>query len=196
MSDNINRIPYFIYATDYLIEQSPEFIAYNPFEKMISFIINMDMVEISNEERVLANMNNFNSVIGYAKEKGYIRRPKDNHSTSMYELTDLGREVKAAGGINNFLSIRNNLQNAVFENLKINKRIADATEKAAKATEEGTSYNKTTRNWIIAYTVITFLILIVSIATCYYANNDQTKATITNNSKTEITANKDTDTIK
>jgi hypothetical protein len=193
---DINKTPFVIVGTDYLLSKYPDYGVRNPFNLMIGFEYDKESTEISTEDSIFASMNQFNSIIEFAISKGYIIRPKDNSSTVMYEITDLGREVKFVGSHTKYVELKANKELAVFENIKWSKKAAEAAERSATAAEQTSGFTKNSMYLMIIYVLLTLIIMITGIVTCNYAKRPQTTQTNANSSHTDTKESRATDTIR
>ena len=183
------EIDFLIHGADYLLEISPEYGVFNPFQIMVGFEYDKSAYVISEEDKIRASLNSYDFIVHYASKKGYIFRPRENVSQMMYSLTDLGREIKQKGGHAKYWESIERKENAFFENVKWAKKAADATELSAV-------YNKRMVCLIAAYTILTFILVIQGVITCNQNKRPQATKINAANSKTEIKANKIRDTVK
>jgi hypothetical protein len=141
-------VEFLIFATDHLLGVSPEFGAFNPYQKMQGFEVDRSLYEISKEDEIKISLNSFDFVVAFAAKKGYIERPVNNTSNQMYCLSDLGRAVKQKGGHHIYWEFIDKRDNAIFESNKWAKETAQATRDSAR-------YGRRTMFWVAGYTGLT-----------------------------------------
>lgn len=187
---------FIIEVTDHLLNVCPDFGVFNAVQKIIGFPFNSEDFYLSKKIKEAASMNRFDFAVDFAKEKGYIFHPPNNTRTDMYELTDLGREVKRKGGHLKYRAFINEKDNAIFENIRYASEAAQAAKESATAAKESTGYNKSTMYLIAAYTTLTLILVVTTIVMC---NQNRRVNNIHNNaavSTKEAKANNPTDTVK
>ncbi len=172
------KIPFPILATDYILEQVAEYGNFNRWHVMQNFKFDATKTDIDIAGFESSKGIRFENVIGWAMGKGYILKWGEDQDS--YYLTDLGREVKRKGGHNKYSQFIEKRDNAVFESLELTKQILKATEDTATATENSSRYTKQSTSLLRIYTIITLVIAVTAIATCYYQKqtpNDTTNKT-------------------